>query len=104
MANSELRRKWKDIVDEFRNSGLTVAEWSRKHDVKAGQLYYWAAKFRQEDLLPASQIQWLQVEAGGSSVSTTAFEVKVGNATIVVRPGFDPELLGGIVRALGHAE
>jgi len=40
---------------------------------KAGQLYYWAAKFRQEDLLPASQIQWLQVEAGGSSVSTTRF-------------------------------
>jgi len=45
-----------------------------------------------------------KLRRGGSSVSTTAFEVKVGNAIIVVRAGFDPELLGGIVRALGHAE
>jgi hypothetical protein len=29
MSSTELREKRRDTVDEFRNSGLTVAEWSR---------------------------------------------------------------------------
>jgi hypothetical protein len=33
MAKSGLREEWKSIVDEFRSSGLTVAEWSRKHQI-----------------------------------------------------------------------
>jgi hypothetical protein len=28
MANSELKEKWKSVVDESRSSGLTVAGWS----------------------------------------------------------------------------
>ena len=116
MTKGDLREEWKGIVDEFRDSGLTVAEWSRKHGIRAGKLYYWVAKFRHEDLLPIRQIgQWLEIDAEEPPVSATAFEgkaeepyvstavfeVKVGNATIVVRPGFDPELLSGIVKALG---
>jgi len=44
MTKGDLREEWKGIVDEFRDSGLTVAEWSRKHGIKAGKLYYWVCK------------------------------------------------------------
>jgi hypothetical protein len=48
-----------------------------------------------------SQIgQWLQIDAREPSIFTAAFEVKLGNATIIVRPDFDPNLLAGIVREL----
>ncbi len=36
MTKGDLREEWKGIVDEFRDSGLTVAEWSRKHGIRAG--------------------------------------------------------------------
>lgn len=36
---------------------------------------------------------------GRTPVSNRTFEVRVGNATIVVKPGLDPEVLIDIVRA-----
>ena len=63
-------------------------------------MYYWIARFREENAQPAWQTRWLQLQTGEPPVSDCAFEVKVGNATIVVRPGFDPEALTEMVRAL----
>lgn len=62
------------------------------------QLYYWIAKFKEEDAVSAAQTRWLQLEAGESPALAGAFEVRVGDATIVVKPGFDPEALASIVR------
>lgn len=36
MANSELKEKWKGVVDESRSSGLTVAESSRNKRLYMG--------------------------------------------------------------------
>ena len=60
-------------------------------------LYYWAEKFREEDAPPASQAGWVQLEAVESPVSDGAFEVRIGSATVVVKPGFDPEAFASIV-------
>ncbi|MEA4884043.1 MAG: helix-turn-helix domain-containing protein [Clostridia bacterium] len=91
--------KWRPIVDEFLASGHTVSAWSREHGVNSRRLYYWIAKFREDSRL-AEQTRWLQLQTGEPPVSDCAFEVRVGNATIVVKPGFDPEALTDIVRAL----
>ena len=44
MANIELRKKWRAIVDEWAGSELTAIRWAKEHGVNAGQLYYWIAK------------------------------------------------------------
>ena len=40
MTKGDLREEWKGIVEEFRGSGLTVAEWSRKHGIKPKVRYF----------------------------------------------------------------
>ncbi len=100
MANIELRKKWRAIVDEWADSELTAIRWAKEHGVNAKQLYYWIAKFKEEDALSAAHTRWLQLETGESPVSVGAFEVRVCDATVVVKPGFDPEVFAGIVRIL----
>ena len=58
------RARWKHIVDELLAGGLTVSRWSREHDVNARRLYYWIAKFSEEDAQLAGQARWLQLQAG----------------------------------------
>jgi len=100
MANIELRKKWRAIVDEWAGSELAAIRWAKEHGVNAKQLYYWIAKFKEEDAVSAAQTRWLQLEAGESPALAGAFEVRVGDATVVVKPGFDPEALASIVRTL----
>lgn len=47
-------------------------------------------------------MQWLSVEIGGLEVSEPqeALPVRVGKATIEVRPGFNPKLLSDVVKTL----
>ena len=80
MANIELRKKWRAIVDEWAGSELTVIRWAKEHGVNAKQLYYWIAKFKEEDAVSAAQTRWLQLEAGESPALAGAFEVSPTSA------------------------
>ena len=94
------RARWRPIVEECLASGLPVSRWSREHGIDSQRMYYWIARFREEEAQLASHTRWFQLQTGEPAVSDCAFEVRVGNATIVVKPGFDPEALTEVVRAL----
>lgn len=103
MTRDELRNVWRAQVAEFHASGQSVAAWCRAHDVKEHQLRYW---LRRVDAQPHSSgrpmTSWLAVEVQGERQLSPAVGVRihVGAAAIEVRPGFDPELLADVVRAL----
>jgi len=109
MEDPEQRNVWAERIRSCRSSGLTAVAWCAANDVKIDQYKYYLQQQRKVEK-PAAQsaapsTQWLSLEVNASSPLETRNQqktllVKVGNATIEVSPGFDPELLTDAVRAL----
>jgi transposase-like protein len=94
---------WIARINDYRASGERVVTWCERHQVTARQLWYWMRKLRKaEQQTPsASKPQWVslcvdETAAGGAS----PLLVKVGGATIELRPGFEPALFAAVVRTL----
>jgi len=103
MTKVEREKEWESRIAEYRASGLSVKEWCAAHDVKPHRLWYWLR--RNKTRKPASSVkstQWLPVEVseGESMDQNNELVVRVGEASIEVKPGFDPALLSEIVRIL----
>lgn len=96
-----LAEVWKTRVQEFRASGLSGPEWCARQGLKVKQLHYWKRKFQTPDA-DASDTTWVVMDEAGTTAnrSGAAMLVTVGPATIAVPPGFDPQLLQHLVRAL----
>ena len=97
----ELRKEWKTRVNDFMASGQTTNEWCTEHGIKPSQLRYWLRKYKNNE--KADTPHWLPVELDShtcSSVQNIPLLVKVGQATIEVKPGYDRELLKDLVRTL----
>jgi hypothetical protein len=92
--------KWSERVREWRASGKTAEEFASAFEFEASTLRYWASR--------------LKTEAAGVAVPTIARVVRRRaqpsaslpglrefSARILVRPGFDAELLRQVAAALG---
>jgi len=95
MTKAELRDMWESRVAEFRQSGMSVRAWCLKQQVSLCQMHYWLRKSR----VSSGQANWVPVQLKEPSIDS-GINVRVGNATIEVRPGFDEELLRQVVKAL----
>ena len=105
MTREERSEFWRERLVELAASGETQKQWCERNRVPVHQLAYW--KRRLSDVGPAGAVEtgmeWFPVELKPKAVSVSSgFEVRVGAAHIQVRPGFDPALLAGVVRALAE--
>ena len=107
MSNETLRAEWRDRLDDFSDSEMTVAEWCRFNAVPIHQFYYWRHKLsagatlskpRATGWMSVSVVDTKQVIARPSGVS-----VRIGSAVIDVAAGFDSGVLRAVVAALGAA-
>lgn len=46
-----LKEKWKAVVEDWKKSGLSQAEYSKRAGVKSTKLSYWKRKLELEDLV-----------------------------------------------------
>jgi hypothetical protein len=104
--------KWSARVREWRWSGKTAVEYASASDFKASTLRYWASRLKAstpaKPALSMARVVRRQTPGVADSPSISRgsareVEVRVGDARIVVRPGFDAELLRQVTRALGDA-
>lgn len=102
MTQAENRQMWQSRVAEFKASGQTATAWCIDQGIKVHQLRYWLHKFKSEYESAKKQTQWLSVEIGELKADKPqeALPIRVGKATIEVRPGFDPKLLSDVVKTL----
>lgn len=103
MTKAELQKLWETRVAEYQASGQSVKEWCAAHNVTPRQFWYWLRKFKNQNGVPSDKsTQWLPVEVSeqASIDQGNTLLVKVGQAGIEVRPGFDPALLAQVVRVL----
>lgn len=103
MTQEEIRHVWIDRIKDYRSSGERVATWCERHGVTNRQLWYWMRKLKRLDQqhLPNEKPQWVSMDVDETTTDTSSsLLVKVGSATIEIRPGFEPSLLADVVRAL----
>lgn len=99
MTHDERKQMWEEQVAAYKASGETVASWCAANDVKEHQLYY---RLKQLDSKASTAIpssKWMAFELENNDRDCSIL-VKVGQASIEVRPGFDPTLLADVVGAL----
>jgi hypothetical protein len=96
--------EWRQIVGGQRSSGLTVAAYCRDRGIKDGAFYAWKRRLRS----PAkpnhlSKPAFIEVKPSGLS-ATGAIEICLqGERRLLVRRGFDHDLLIDLIRMLEGA-
>jgi hypothetical protein len=94
------RQEWEGRIAAYKSSGRSAAAWCADHGVKVHQLRY---RLRQEGGKPDStRVAWLRAPADEPARDGVLL-VRVGAGVIEVRPGFDPDLLLQVARALSAA-
>lgn len=104
MTKVELRQEWERRIAEYRASGQSAKEWCATHNVTPRQLWYWLKKCRTgaEPRSSGSPVRWLPVEVSQAPRPGQENEllIRVGPASVEVRPGFDPVLLSEVLKVL----
>lgn len=96
MSKQNEQPNWAERIAQFQASGQSMAAWCRVNNTKVHQLRYRLQKGNGKENEPGAG--WLPLPL--DEPETPALLIKVGAATIEVTPGFDPNLLRTVVRAL----
>ena len=98
----ERRKQWEVRVREFRASGKTAVAWCAEQHVKQHQLWYWIKQV-EKPICPPAPSRWIsvQVDEPTDSADDTLL-VRLGDAIVEVKPGFNRKLLVDVVSTLSQ--
>ena len=96
------RSYWKQHIDSWQETGLTQAEYCRRHNLKHHQLVYWKKRFSHTEtgvsFVPLKLEDWLAIPTGQNQASLT---LAINNDfKIKISAGFDAQLLRQLIIAL----
>ena len=97
--NKRKRHIWKKRIEQWRQSGLSQAEYCRRHHLKDHQLTYWKRRFEKTE----TAVSFVSLPVGTSSlaVNTAPLTLSIDNHfKVEIRPGFDGHLLRQLIVAL----
>ena len=93
--------EWRQLIDEQRSSGLTVAAYCRDRGIKDSAFYAWKRRLRSPAKPNRSSAPaFVEVKPQKTSVSEAIEICLHGERRLLVRSGFDRDLLIEVVRAL----
>jgi hypothetical protein len=92
----ERRAHWRSVLDDHRDSGLTIAAFCAARGISTHTFSYWRTR---QIAPPASEVEWLS-QPEPVVPCLPSLTLRIGGAAIDVAPGFDPSLLRDIVTAL----
>lgn len=102
----ERREEWRKKVAEYQASGQSVAAWCAAQGIKPHMLYYWVKRFAPTaEPTNNTETQWLPISINDENrykqpIRSGGLLVRVGNVVVEVIPGFNPQLLAEVVKAL----
>ena len=115
MSEAETAAKWAERVRVWRASGASAATFAAGQGFAASTLRWWDSKLTQAAKPRVAMARVVRRAAGrpeaaevaatssGATPSASALTLEVDGARIVVRRGFDAELLRQLVQAIGGA-
>lgn len=111
LAAALRRRRWRRsdalaVLSAYQTEGGTLADFARRYQVDLHRLSRWRSRLDRTGqgvvagaaAPTAPRLLPLQVT---TAPAAAGLDVHVASARVVVRAGFDPELLRAVVRALG---
>jgi len=93
------RAYWKEQIDRWRQSGLSQAEYCRRHDLVRHQMAYWKKRLQK----PEPDVSFFPVELNGfkeiaSRPEQTPLFLVIGNDfKIEINEGFDAQVLRQLI-------
>ena len=95
MTDRQVKKEaWIERVSEFEASGQSGAKWCAARGFKENQLSYWRRKLKRQQ---PEEPRWLALGIGEPEPALT---IKIGQASIELKPGFDQELFVTAVKLL----
>lgn len=103
MAKTDLQAEWENRIAAFRASGQTQSNWCRANDLSLHKLRYWLKKLenRNSEHSPTHATKWIPIAFEESLQDLNeSLQIKVGQVSIEVKPGFNPSLLAEVIRTI----
>ncbi len=97
-SRSDTWRKWRELVERQRSSGLSVAAFCARHGVAVSSLYAWGRRLAAVPAFVEAKVA--DVPAGTRSTGVIEVRLRGGRRLLVRREGFDRALLVEVVAAL----
>lgn len=99
MEKTELHMEWERRIADYESSGHTQATWCAINKVNVNQLKYWLKKIKGPKRTRSTKSKFTPVVVT-EPPANESMEIKIGQASIEVQPGFNPSFLADIVRTL----
>ncbi len=88
------KEAWIERIAEFEASGQNGAKWCAAQGFKENQLSYWRRKLKRQQ---PEETRWLPLDISDPEPTLT---IKIGQASIELKHGFDQELFITAVKLL----
>ena len=103
-----LEQKWRDRIEECRQSGLSIKIWCLQNEVKDSAYYYWVRRFKSMEQQEAGENKFAEVIIPPGSRSITKerqpmrskISLSLGAYSIGIEDDFNPETLAELVKVL----
>ena len=92
------------LLAEFQESGVSLAEFARRHGIRPGRVAYWQSRLGEAPAAPQFLPVSLPAELGGAP-HHGAVDVTISNGWVVrANPGVDSESLRSVLSTLMELE
>jgi len=93
--------QWRRIFTEQQRSGLTVAAFCQERGISQGSFYAWKKRLRPVAAArPAVPPRFVELQVAGTPPPAEIEIELASQRRVLVRPGFDPDLLLAVLRTL----
>lgn len=73
------RLEWKRLVEEQRQSGLSIQKWCQQQHLASNTFHYWKGKLSSKELQPSSFVELKVKRPDEISLQTRGLHIRVGN-------------------------
>jgi hypothetical protein len=106
-AKEDAAARWRKLIEQQQDSGLSVSAYCRERGVSAASLFAWrrrlvggASMFKPVKLV-SEACRACVAEVKPAAAADSVIELCLaGERRLIVRRGFDPNVLAGVIRVL----
>lgn len=94
-------KQWRQHVESYRSSGLTRKAYCERNQIKESTFGYWCKKMKrtEQGLDKCLEPMWIPLQV--SEERSSGINIRFGNITLEIKPGFDKTLLVELLRTIG---
>lgn len=100
LSLSAKRQLWRERYDEFKQSGLTQAEYCRQHGLSVKALSYWVRKYSRQQAPVRQQWAALAVSDAPDNNYHQQMTIQIDKIQLRIPSGFDQETIACVIGLL----